>query len=600
MTAHLLIRALLGVLLVIALHGWGAMARHFTRLSPRQLPADNGTIGLAVMLAIGGILNICDLLDWPVYLLLFACGLLWAGADFIGKVRRKAIDGKWMAVVAIATLIALPIYFASLNTSEFNPHDDGYSYLVMPTRIAQTGTLWPDPFNYRSIVAGPGGISFLQAPIVRMWGVSAVRLVDMGAGLLLFITAAATLFRRIGVSAPMAIVLLAGALVLVSHPLVNVAGYFMPLALLLAICSIMLEAPDETWSRPIFAAMLLAAVAALKNTAIPFAALLCGMMLIGDFCRKPSQGLRNAVLMFVVFILAITPWYVPLLVTHVHLIALMHGSEGDAVSARYMLWWTTRHLWNWAFLVAFSCVATATAFLSRAKSDRLPILAVIVAVILGSIVTTYATGGVAIARYTQPLFLVAYLLCGGILLACLPRHRFLIAAGICLGLATFRSAVANVGYLQYCSAMINSATPPDETPVQDVRQMQDSMAPGSAALVCMSTPYLLDFRRNRLFVVDFPRAASPDPGFPPPGDDLQFVQYLRAQSIRYVVYGYADEASFPESLIAARLPDPEFTPWQRALNRQVPIFHNQLRSIAARWPKIYDDGRMFVVDAPST
>jgi hypothetical protein len=226
-----------------------------------------------------------------------------------------------------------------------------------------------------------------------------------------------------------------------------------------------------------------------------------------------------------------------------------------------------------------------------------------VAVIVASLVIAYGTGG-ANPRYTQFVVLIGYLFCGGILLSEVrsSAFSFLLAVPICMGFLVFRPSDPVKWYAQYCGDMVARITRPlpydypTAQQIQTIQSVQASMTPGSRALVCVASPFLLDFQRNRLFIVDFPRAASPAPGIPDERNVAGFVRYLRRQGIRYIVYGYADEAGFTDALVESRLRLPWFPPWGRALNKQVPIFHRQLMAVGARWPRVYDDGKTFVVD----
>ena len=182
-----------GVVMAFTFHGWGALLDDILqKRSLTRTPVARGALGLAVVLALGGILNIFHLLVGPVYALLLGIGVVYAIVCFGRQLRNRAIDWRWCAIVSIGALLLLPVYLQSLDTDKLNPNDDYYSYLVMPMRILQLGTLQPDVFNYRAAISGPGGMAFLQAPVIGLFGVNAIRLADQGCGLLLLIGATAT------------------------------------------------------------------------------------------------------------------------------------------------------------------------------------------------------------------------------------------------------------------------------------------------------------------------------------------------------------------------------------------------------------------------
>jgi hypothetical protein len=58
--------------------------------------------------------------------------------------------------------------------------------------------------------------------------------------------------------------------------------------------------------------------------------------------------------------------------------------------------------------------------------------------------------------------------------------------------------------------------------------------PGSTILAMTMRPYLLDYTRNRIILLDMPGLAAPRGGFPIDGTDADYVKYLRESGIRYV------------------------------------------------------------------
>jgi hypothetical protein len=628
----LLARALFGAALAVAIHGWGAAADALLRRGEtRREPLARGALGLAVLLAIGGGLNWLHLLVGPVYWALFGLGFAGAATALGRQLGRRTVDWPWWAIVAGVALLLLPVYAQAVDTDRLNPNDDFFSYLVMPLRILQTGTLEPDLFNYRAAISGPGGLAFLQAPTVGLFGINAIRLADQGVGLLVLIGALATLFRRLAVPIPAAIVTIGGAILLAEHSLVNVTSYFTTMALLVGLI-LVLGGTEEGLARPLFAAGLLAAVAALKNTAVPFAGLLCICFVVRDWRSGRAGRWRNPAVAAVTAGVILAVWYLPRLAAHVRLLPLAHGDGPDEVSVSYMLWWiASGSAWNWTYLLVFAALWVVAS--GRALADRPGSVAFLVglAVLAGSLVMTYATGAVAPTRYNQPLFLLAYLVCAAFALGRMRNWRTLLPATLLVtaGFVAFRlppptgSSIPEGAFNRvagYCQlgggqpsanyfrdfaaavAQIANGQPLPFAPNQraaSARRMQDSMAPGTTAVVRTDQPFLLNFARNRLFIADY-AAASPAPGLPLDSKDSQrWVDYYRSQSVRYLVYAYATEAGFPAARIKLMLENPRYSPWQRALVRPVPAFHEQLLAIAARWPRVYDDGNTVVVDLAS-
>ena len=62
--------------MVWALFGWGAWFERLVVRSDRPVPTARAAVGLAVVLAMGGVLNLLHLLVGPVYLALLIGGML--------------------------------------------------------------------------------------------------------------------------------------------------------------------------------------------------------------------------------------------------------------------------------------------------------------------------------------------------------------------------------------------------------------------------------------------------------------------------------------------------------------------------------------------
>jgi hypothetical protein len=80
-----------------------------------------------------------------------------------------------------------------------------------------------------------------------------------------------------------------------------------------------------------------------------------------------------------------------------------------------------------------------------------------------------------------------------------------------------------------------------------VRAAQAAVPAGAKVLVYMAEPAFLDFRRNVIYVADWPGESSLPPGMPVYSGGRAVAAYLRGLGIRYVVYGYGREAGFPRA-----------------------------------------------------
>ena len=621
-------RALFGAGLAAAIWGWGELASaSFARSGGPRPAVSRAALGLAVVLAVGAALNALHLAVPWAYAALLLAG--WTGA--ILALRRADGDVLRRQLLPAALVLAalLPLFLTALDSDKFNPSDDCYSYLVGPARIVALGTRQPDPFNYRNFISGPGGMAFLQAPLMELFGVNAVRMADQGSGLLLLVATALAFLRRRGVAPLLAVPLVAAAVLVPEHALVNVTSHFTLLALLLGLLDLLTGPAEPALARAASAGFLLAGLAALKHTALPFAGLACLFAALETARRNPRLAGRQSVIAAALAGVVTLAWHLPDFQVTTRLIPLGRGDGSDDVHVGDMIRWVASgDAWNWIYLVVFVVAFTGFLAVIAEPAVRIQVAAVAVAALAGNAVMIYLTGGTATSRYAEPVFLAAYLAGAGLALGArapgIGRGALAVAVG--LGFLAFRypqptgsgipefafNRVAGYGDIGsgqpwanyaalYASSVAHAATgrPVDYPAAADLataRRLQAAMAPGATVLVRLDRPFLLDFSRNRIFVADYADACAPA-GMPIGSTDPQaWASYFRGLSIRYVAYAYGTEAGFPAAPLARRLAHPRFTPWQRAIIRHVPDFHRALLALGAAFPKVYDDGTTMVID----
>ncbi|MBM3300406.1 MAG: hypothetical protein FJY85_10665, partial [Deltaproteobacteria bacterium] len=148
--------------------------------------------------------------------------------------------------------------------------------------------------------------------------------------------------------------------------------------------------------------------------------------------------------------------------------------------------------------------------------------------------------------------------------------------------------------LRRYSAYRNPSQAPVNLEAGRLRSMQASIPEGEPIFVWISKPFLLDFKRNYVFNVDVPGAASLAPGLPWEGPSERIAHYLRSMSIRYLVYSYADGGGFPPFKNMDWLRDQRIG--LRAATRIATAFQKNLETLGRTYPRVYDDGYLFVLD----
>jgi hypothetical protein len=135
--------------------------------------------------------------------------------------------------------------------------------------------------------------------------------------------------------------------------------------------------------------------------------------------------------------------------------------------------------------------------------------------------------------------------------------------------------------------------------VRRYAKMQQAVPEGTVLLTRLEFPFVLDFRRNTVFIVDYPGSSSPPPGMPFFKGGERLAWYLCSQSVRYVAYSYRSEAAFTRDLFGHRLA-PGTPTWIRAQAKHTLDFQANLAELGQSRHRIYDDGDVFVLDLDSS
>lgn len=180
--------------LMFACYGWGYALVRWTAIRDKDNFAFLSVVGIAVLIFLGGVLNLVHL-AYPVALgILLLSGLIffaiscsanakmwlatWRAISLTDPEKLKSMSGH--AVPTAILTIAVGFYaFTLLPVAAFNFHDDFYTYLPRPLRMLQTGTLAGNPYEVLG-TDSLGAHAFLQGfvllgfPIEYLQGLEAV------------------------------------------------------------------------------------------------------------------------------------------------------------------------------------------------------------------------------------------------------------------------------------------------------------------------------------------------------------------------------------------------------------------------------------------
>ncbi len=601
---------LLALALLLCAGGWGwGAARLLQRPNGGPVRGPAPALGLAVLLVLCAVLNLVHGLRPAAYAAILIAGLgLCGGACWsVWRDHGRAVraPARLAAFCAIGAVAALPTLTRFVHLRSFNPHDDAYAYLVSTKRVLDTGTLGTDPFSYRTRVAGAGALSTVQAPAVALFGWPAVRVVDEGLGSLLLVCGLAWLLERRRAPWPVALAILVGIFALPVPQIVNTTSHYLTYALFVGLFAWATERDNTPPVRAVCTGLLLAALVALKNTALPVALLFVALMTLEHHGRQWRRLVQEGLITLAAAAAPLAVWYAPRLSQRVESTVLRYGSGPDEASWGYIWFYvsTEKNLVTLRLAGALLLMALVGLALVRRTSQAPAARAIVASTSIGCVALTWLTGGAMVARYNGPFVILA---CIGIAVTVgsrvpLPRGlQTLAVITLLASLALCRSTFLPWTYprdLARAIASLRSAPAPYQPDDQEaLRSAQAALPAGASALVRVSSPYLLDFARNRLYVVDVPNGASPSPGMQHCPDIECVSTYLQAQGIPYVMYAYANQAGFPIDLVASRLRDPYYTPWQRALNRPVLRANRLYRQLTRSCRAVYDDGQVAVID----
>ncbi len=274
MITKVLVSGILTILYSASMFGWGRM---FETVIGFRLPWPLTLIhGLAVLLALGGVLNLVGIaysetLDAIVVLGLGLAVLLpWLA------LKSSAIDVKSLMpsaqelrAWAIPALFIITV-FAFIDTTQvppsaFNFHDDFEKYLTFPVRMLATGTLQAGPF---SALGGQtlGGQAFLQGFVLAHWPLGTVNAVDALFALTMCLLLATSTMWKVGM--PAWLLPIAPILVVVINPqYVNISALYTGAALYMALLVIPWSVRGHSPSLPAASVgIIYAGMVAIKTT----------------------------------------------------------------------------------------------------------------------------------------------------------------------------------------------------------------------------------------------------------------------------------------------------------------------------------------------
>jgi hypothetical protein len=625
-----------GILLLASWAGWGASIE---RLLLGRVVADRSLHagwGLAFTIVVGGALNGASAIGPRAIYVFLIAGLALLAWDCRRRRRRIVRGLRWrmrrlrhdplLAIAAgVVGAMLLGAYSANVCSTTYNPHDDLQAYFVFPAKMIQTGAIGEDPYSERRLVT-MGGMSFLHAVVLSVADSRFFQLVDPGVSLLLGVALILGAARDARAS-PWAALLAALLFLAVPRPWANTTSVVTGMVLFLTLFrTLAREPPRDRANVPaaVLVALTAAGLCGLKSNHVPACALLVAMACLFRGRESRSRGAWPGDLALVggLTVAFLAPWMLSMQKSNGTLLFpfLGHGFHGSAYGAFWqpyqgltpaaaggLLLSALEDLRVWPALI----LGAGLLVRGRSRAGRAAPGAFLLAALASLAALVVAFGPSLAYRYSWAYLFpasLALLLCacseartgrrGGFRPA-LAGASVLLAVGV-LVLARYGDP-ARTGWREVGS--IGRAMKASQAAgfkrwfERRYAKMQQAVPAGAVLLTRLEFPFVLDFRRNRVFIVDSPGGSSPPPGMPSFEGGEPLARYLCARSVRYVAYSYRTEVGFTRKEYGYRLGfGPETDPLSRAEARHTLDFQANLVELGGSRLRIFDDGDVFVLD----
>jgi hypothetical protein len=618
-----------GLAIIFSFSGWGSWIAG--RLVP-ELDVDWGlraAWGLAVTLAVGGLLCFCGLARRPVLLIWIFAGMVLAGRQMwkSGWPRRSGrrpwaeLPLGWEAVLVAGTVaIAFYLYLGSAARTMPNPSDDWPAYLPFIRRLLQSGR-FIDPFSVRRM-ASYGGQTYLQALVLIVAGNAQIQIFDGGICLLLVLGLVLGFAREARQVSWMVLILLCLLVLMLPDNRVNSASEVSGVVGFVAVFRTLVLVERHGLRGPrvaLLIALSIAAAATLRQNylavlAFPLGALILRGATDGESWRARARQLGQVGLLVVACLL---PWAaLAFRSNHTFLFPIFHGNYNPAYQGiTAPSTWDARLRFYISAVFASEPIRTMPLLLLAAPAiaagaNRRALLGLWAGTIVGFAMLTLSlpdSDNYTMARYDFA-YVVAFAIATGLAAAesssealsarNLTTFALVIAA---LALQIYGSNAAMVRTLTIpldrMGAMVGAGPSPVDVSPDDERRMQQAVPPGERLLVMIERPYLLDFSRNRVELLDQPGAVSPPPGLPLGTDGEKVAAYLTAQGLRYVAFTRPDHAK--DELYSRAHWKANLSSSARIWRITAPVYlsaFDAVDALARVRKRLYDDGHLVVVD----
>ncbi len=581
-------------------------------------------VGLAMVIFAGGILNCAHIARGPVLWTLAGVATIISILEATQK-RFAPIQGMAARFELVITglVIAGVTGFAihtQLPPKAFNCDDDFQRYFPQPVSMLATGTVLGSPLGGLGSTT-LGGEAFLHGFVLSVLPIGYLNGVDAVFGLMVLMLICASAGWRRYASFPGAV--LGPVVVATINPeYVNVSSLYLGSVLMATAVMLVVDEKEESGPPALVLGLVYASLVALKTTFIFFPIL---HLPIAALAVKPETGSWKRVFRWASWVvlsafLCVAPWFA----THVpnYIAPGIFGNiptptadEGvlDLLSTNEFFYWDC--FLKYSVVIGFAAAVSLIAAVSwyaepdwRKRREAIGVLAAGGACVMGYFLFICVLGPVWFGYLTGLRYYIPMLLgCGLPAFVLLQRLSLRVPPGIPPALPvvicaiTFSlfadSAVARYHqavrwgsmlgfhafaesdrYLGYCEFCLSDGT------AQRVRELQAKVPSGEPILTVISTPFLMDFRRNRIIDVE-------------PGGLLTPWAHV-PEGVRYVFWQYHGFKGFGDLGVSTETAFLQLIDGPGRQDRTIGVrglaFHRRLDELLKGSKIISDDGEFIV------
>ena len=616
-------------LLLVSFTGWGRATGKLFR-GPR-LPASVAcSLGIAAIVFLGGWLNLLHAIYPSVLFAITGLGLLFYAVSRSERPEeyrwlrfwKNASRGSKILIV-VALLILVLRVAATVRLGTFNVTDDSTAYLIFPQKMLATHHFANDPFSDRRVISSLGGAYFLQCLVIGATSISHIAMADRTMGFMLLAAALFDIGVRFELS-PFQIAVLEFLVYLAPQETINLTFVVLPTSLLLAMIWLVIETDQvqPCLRNTILIGATGGAIISLKSTYLPIVGVYALIpFLAASWRARKLKRVRSPLVAGLSALGILLAWMIAMKMTSGTYLFPVLGSGVDYTTYgvfHLMARFSTHRALVKIFLQAFALsILICVLLLAGRRNYNVRIsLWILFTSAIAITAFNYRSGGDFIWRYNFPQFLCAivvfYAATGSTFHqeSSSAKARLAFYVGV-LSLASmifyydaagsnprpFRQmGLEQKDYVRSLRASLSGVSLADPSLNAEYQAIQKAVPNRAFALENVARPYLFNYRQHNFYVMDWPGAASPPPGWPFGQNSAQLSSYLRQNSVRYFVYDYHYAAWYDagscRSLVRPKLYSTELYVlfWMSVLA------DHQLDQLRSDFTSIYDDGKIAVID----